>query len=87
MKKIPMKTDKDGVLLEPINVQGMKGRIISANFGIDFNDLLGIGIEGLNDIADEKVVANGVLTDIVYNAVAVRDGQIVIQVSGVVDEY
>jgi len=82
-----MKTDKDGVLLEPINVQGMKGRIITAKFGIDFNDLLGIGIEGLNDIADEKVVTNGILTDIVYNAVAVRDGQIVIQVSAVVDEY
>jgi len=87
MKKIAMKTDKDGVLLEPINVQGMKGRIITAKFGIDFNDLLGIGIEGLNDIADEKVVTNGILTDIVYNAVAVRDGQIVIQVSAVVDEY
>jgi hypothetical protein len=58
---------------------------IIGTISVDINDLISLDLEGAMDLFAEKLVGNGLLTDIAYTPKGAENGEIIIEIKGNVE--
>jgi len=80
------------ILYKPLLKHEVKKRLDKDGFLtvcilVDFYDILENDLEGFNNLAEEKILEEGIIFNIKYKVISTLDESIVIQVTAEIDEY